>query len=281
MAEVHDASRRRPRPVLPALHRHRSLDAAHRRLQRGGKVPVHLILTFLGTRANIPIRSPQHRRHSSLLVSTGRRRLLVDCGTDWRGRLDRIHPTAILVTHTHPDHADGLRAGATCPVYAADMAWEAMRTWPLKICGQLPLDTPVVVAGFIVECRAVEHSLNAPAVGYSISAGNERLFYVPDVAALVDPVRTLRDVYLYIGDGATLTKSLLRRHGRALIGHAALATQLAWCREAGVARAVFTHCGSGLVRMRPSRAAALVSALGHAHGVNATLAYDGLVLGMR
>ena len=241
----------------------------------------HVILRFLGTRANIPIRSSRHRRHSALLVSTRQRTLLLDCGADWRGRVDRIHPTAILVTHAHPDHADGLRAGALCPVYAADMAWEVMRTWPLTICGQLPLDTPIVVAGFIVECRAVEHSLNAPAVGYRISAGNERLFYVPDVAALVDPVRTLRDVDLYVGDGATLTKSLLRRRGRALTGHAALATQLAWCREAGIARAVFTHCGSALVRMRPSRAAAIVRALGHAHGVNARLAYDGFVLGMQ
>jgi len=156
-----------------------------------------------------------------------------------------------------------------------------MRTWPLDVCSELPLDTPLEIGGFIVECRAVHHSVNAPAVGFRISAADRCLLYVPDVAALIDPERTLRDVDLYIGDGSTLTRALLRSRGRVLTGHAALATQLEWCKTAGISRAVFTHCGSQLVRMSPARADATVSALGRLHDVDARLAYDNLVLRVR
>jgi len=75
-------------------------------------------LTFLGTRGELKIRSRRHRRHSSLLVHCGDTRMMIDCGADWLGRLRAIAPTAILLTHAHPDHAAGLAEGAPCPVYA-------------------------------------------------------------------------------------------------------------------------------------------------------------------
>lgn len=45
-------------------------------------------LRFLGTRGEIDRRSPEHRRHSALLVG----RVLVDCGRDWLGEVDRLRP---------------------------------------------------------------------------------------------------------------------------------------------------------------------------------------------
>jgi hypothetical protein len=53
---------------------------------------------------------------------------------------------------------------------------------------------------------------------------------------------------VYIGDGATLTRSLIRRRAGTRIGHAPVARQLHWCYEARVQQAVFTHCGSQIVR---------------------------------
>jgi hypothetical protein len=38
-----------------------------------------------------------------------------------------------------------------------------------------------------------------------------------------------------------------------LIGHASVSTQLDWCRAGDVGRAIFTHCGSGVVRAVPSQ----------------------------
>ena len=83
-----------------------------------------LELTFLGTRGEIEIRSRRHRRHSALLVEHKNARIMIDCGADWLRRLYTIAPTAIVLTHAHPDHAGGLIHGAPCPVYAnGDRSW--------------------------------------------------------------------------------------------------------------------------------------------------------------
>lgn len=238
-----------------------------------------MTVTFLGTRGNIALRSRLHRRHSSVLLSVpGGRRVLIDCGRDWRGRLGPLHASAILVTHGHPDHADGLKAGTACPVYATAETWRSMRRWPLGIRCELPVNRPVAVAGFAIEAWPVEHSLNAPAVGFKVSARGVCLFYVPDVAAIGDPVRTLRHVDVYVGDGAVLHRSLTRARGSVVIGHASVATQLEWCRRGGVGRAIFTHCGSAIVRSDRERVDEVVGRLGRERGVDARVACDGLTL---
>jgi len=210
-----------------------------------------------------------------MLLSGRKGRVLIDCGQDWLGRVERLRPTAILLTHAHPDHAGGLKKGADCPVYATAATWQAISRWPIRVRCELPPHRPMTIGGFVIEAWPVQHSLNAPAVGFKISTGNGSLFYVPDVAFLDHPKRALQNVDLYVGDGAVLIRSLTRPRGLVLIGHAAIATQLDWCRSCGVARAIFTHCGSGIVRSTPSRAEAIVKSLGRLRGVGASLAWDG------
>jgi glyoxylase-like metal-dependent hydrolase (beta-lactamase superfamily II) len=63
-----------------------------------------MTLTFLVTRGEIDTRTRRHRMHTSLLVSHRSARV-IDCGLDWLGKLKRVRPTAIVLTHAHPDHA--------------------------------------------------------------------------------------------------------------------------------------------------------------------------------
>jgi phosphoribosyl 1,2-cyclic phosphodiesterase len=239
-----------------------------------------MTLTFLGTRANIPIRSRLHRRHSMMMVSGRRGRLIIDCGADWLGHVARLGPSAILVTHGHPDHAAGLKRGAPCPVYATARTCRAMARWPRLTKRTLSPGRPVRIAGFDVEAWPVAHSVNAPAVGFKITANGMCVFYAPDVARLIAPDSTMAGVDLYIGDGSVLNRPLVRRRGRSVIGHASVAEQLEWCRAAGVRRAVFSHCGSGIVRSEARGAEAAVGALGRGCGVDARLAHDGLKMRM-
>jgi hypothetical protein len=71
---------------------------------------------------------------------------------------------------------------------------------------------------------------------------------------------------------------MVRRKGRTLIGHAPIAAQLDWCEEAGVRRAIFTHCGSSIVRANAAQIDVLIRRLGREHGMEAQIAYDGLQL---
>ena len=107
---------------------------------------------------------------------------------------------------------------------------------------------PAVIGGTRFKAYRVEHSIRAPAVGYRVSAKAGSFFYLPDVARLPNPQEALRGIGVYIGDGATLRRTMVRIKNGVLIGHAPIATQLGWCAKAHVHKAIFTHCGSPIVR---------------------------------
>jgi ribonuclease BN (tRNA processing enzyme) len=134
--------------------------------------------------------------HSAVMVSGGGGRLLIDCGEDWLGRVRGLRPDAILISHAHDDHAAGLKRGAPCGVYASGESWRAMAAWPLTMRYVVPARHQFALAGLLVEAWPVEHSVLAPAVGYRVTAGSSRIFYVPDVACLPNPVAALAGVNL-------------------------------------------------------------------------------------
>jgi phosphoribosyl 1,2-cyclic phosphodiesterase len=235
-------------------------------------------LTFLGTRGEIKIRSRRHRRHSSLLVQYGDARIMIDCGADWSGRLRAIAPTAIVLTHAHGDHASGLAEGAPCPVYATNETLDLLHRYPIHDRRRVPLRKSMTIDGIRFQAFPVRHSIRAPAVGYRVSAGNRSFFYLPDVAELPAASAALRGIDLYIGDGATVQRSMVRKKNGTSIGDAPITFQLGWCREARVRSAIFTHCGSPIVRGDPRQVERVVRRLGVERGVDACIAYDGLRL---
>jgi phosphoribosyl 1,2-cyclic phosphodiesterase len=249
--------------------------------ERAGDVKANvgaIELTFLGTRGELKIRSRRHRRHSSLLIHCGDTRMMIDCGADWLGRLAAIAPTAILLTHAHPDHAAGLAQGAPCPVYATKKTLDLLHRYPIHDRHTLLPRKSITIGGVKFEAFPVQHSIRAPAVGYRGSAGNRSFFYLPDVAELRDISAALGGVDIYIGDGATMRRSMVREKNGNLIGHAPITAQLGWCEKAGVRRAIFTHCGSPIVRGDSRQVERTVRQLGLERGVDARVAYDGLTL---
>jgi len=232
-------------------------------------------LTFLGTRGEIEARSRRHRRHSSALVRHGGARIMIDCGADWLDRVRAIAPTAIVLTHAHPDHAAGLAKGAPCPVYATNATVDLLDRYPIGDRRKISLARTMMIGGVKFKAIAVEHSIRAPAVGYRVSAKAGAFFYVPDIAKLPDPASALRGVDVYVGDGATLVRPLVRKRNGRLIGHASIAEQLGWCAEARIRHAIFTHCGSPIVRGDARVLNAMVRQLGREQGIDARIACDG------
>jgi phosphoribosyl 1,2-cyclic phosphodiesterase len=233
-------------------------------------------LTFLGTRGEIEERTRRHRMHTSLLVSHRGAHMMIDSGLDWLGKLDRLRLSAIVLTHAHPDHAWGLKQGAPCPVYAPEKTWQELQHYPIKERRLIKERTATKVCGITVEAFPVEHSILSPTVGYRVSAGRARIFYAPDLIFIHERKAAFKGVQIYIGDGATITRSFIRRRGKALIGHAPVRTQLGWCQKEGVPRAVITHCGSEIVTGNEREISAKLRAIGAERHVEVRIAYDGM-----
>lgn len=241
-------------------------------------------LVFLGTRGQIDARSRRHRRHTSLEVSYEGRSVMVDAGEDWLGHLDEVAPRAIVVTHAHPDHAFGLKEGSPAPVWATEESWEEMQGYPIPgeerhtVEPRSPFEP---VEGITFEAFPVEHSTRAPAVGYRMAAGRVTVFYAPDLVYIHDREEALRGCSLYVGDGASMKRSMVRKQGDRLVGHASVHTQLGWCEKEGVPRAVVTHCGSQIVEGDERTLGARLRRWADERGIEAGFAHDGMELVLR
>jgi len=254
-------------------------------------------ITFLGTRGYIDITSRRHKWHASTLLTYRGKRIMIDCGLDWTKKVWSIKPDAIVITHAHPDHAWGLKYGSPCPVYATEQSWDLMSAYPIKDQYLLEPRKPVMICGLLFETFPVIHSLRAPAVGYRITAGTTIIFVAHDIIAIEQRHAALKDAQLYIGDGASITRPIIRsyfapgllpsceayrgaskdksKNGK-LFGHTTIRAQLGWCEKEGVPRAIFTHCGSQIVGGDGRVLNAQVRKLGLERGVEATVAYDGM-----
>jgi len=172
----------------------------------------------------------------------------------------------------------GIETRRACPVYAPQKTWQELQLYPIKDRHLIEERTRTKICGITFEAFPVEHSILSPAVGYRVSAGRAHIFYAPDLIFVHDRAAALKGVQIYIGDGATLTRSFIRRRGKALIGHAPVRTQLTWCEKESVPRAIITHCGSEIVTGDERKIFAKLRDIACERGVDVRIAYDGMKL---
>ena len=213
--------------------------------------------------------------HSALLLTFAGRRLLLDVGETWSGRIAKLDPDWIAITHAHPDHAFGLRGGTGASVYVTDVSRGLLKNFPVKRFCALNTGRWQRIGPFHVLAYTVVHSIRCPAVGFKVRAGGTTIVYNPDVISIDDRDRVLRGVDAFIGDGASLTRPLVRRRGNLLFGHTTVRAQLNWCKAAGIQRAFIVHCGKQIVEMNAREAQRRVDGLAGS-AVHATIAHDGM-----
>jgi len=240
-------------------------------------------LTFLGTRGGIIARSKIHHKHSTLLISHNNHRIMIDCGTDWLQSIPLITKKykleALLLTHAHPDHAEGIKNGSFCLIYASHDTIKGLAAYPIKQFIHVSYNCSYKIAN-VFSCTPyfIEHSINAPAVGWKITDGTTTIFYVPDVAKIKD-LSILKGIDYYIGDGAIITRSMLvRKKDHRVTGHASIKEQVAWCAKADIKNMIITHCGTEIVTGNQKEIAQKIENLGALYKIHIKIAYDGMVM---
>jgi len=163
-------------------------------------------------------------------------------------------------------------------VYATEKTWPELSHYPVKDRTVIKERTPTKTCGITFEAFLVEHSILSPAVGYRVSTGRARIFYAPDLIFIHDRQDALKGVQVYIGDGATVTTSSIRRRGKRLIGHSPVCTQLTWCEKEGVPQAIISHCGSEIVTGDERKLFAKLRGMAAERGIEVRIAYDGMKL---
>ncbi len=201
-------------------------------------------LLFLGTKGEIEESSPKHRYHSSLLLESGGKRLLIDYGKLRSSSLEELEVHAILITHAHPDHYAWLdeEIKTNIPVY---LTKETLNYGMFK-----PPSSHLVVPGEEFEVSSfkclpyrVMHSIRCPAVGYKIKAEGITMVYNSDLVDIIGKDDILKGVHCYIGDGSSIKANLVRRRGDQLFGHTKITTQINWCKKYNIHHIIFTHLG--------------------------------------
>jgi phosphoribosyl 1,2-cyclic phosphodiesterase len=238
-------------------------------------------LIFLGTRGEINNRTAEHKRHTSLLVSHKNKRIVIDKGTDWLNEEYGFKPDAILITHAHPDHAGGLRNNEPCKVYASGDTIRILKNLRSLDIVKIEEEKLFSFGDLSFTAFGVEHSLIAPAVGFKITAGTSSVFYSPDLIFIHNRKEALKNVKVYIGDGAAVSMSFIRKRGSKLIGHSKVQQQISWCAKEKVPKAIITHCGSEIVKNGDEKMKKKFREMGNIYGVDVQLAYDGMKILIR
>ena len=237
-------------------------------------------LHFYGTKGYVEESSRAHRGHSAFVLESAGFRLLCDFGLNRKGLLKRIVPDAVFVSHAHPDHAWGLEEGTSLPVYASAITHEITKDLPIRDRVELSPEQPAAVGPFRLTAFPVVHSVRCPCVAARIVTPDGTVVYSGDIVSFEKP-DALAGADLYVGDGSTLTGSLVRRHASgALMGHTTIRAQLGWLAKYGVPRAVFSHFGKGPIEMGDEGLASALAdlAAAKAPGCQVAVARDGLAI---
>ena len=197
---------------------------------------------------------PKNRRtRSSIVIESGKERVLVDCGPDLRNQLlsaNIHHLDGIIVTHDHADHCHGIddlrqvyyHVGKQRPLYAREFtlnrlhkrfayAFEGNPLYPAVL-------EPLEVEDGLAVGKATLRFVDQPhggitSLGIRADEGDRSLVYAIDFHELTDEMAAL-----YEGADVWICDCLRRTPHPT---HASLPSVLAWARELNVGQLLLTH----------------------------------------
>ncbi|MDQ2870968.1 MAG: MBL fold metallo-hydrolase, partial [Acidobacteriota bacterium] len=142
-----------------------------------------MLLRFLGTKGYVDAGSPSHEGHSAFTVEAAGFRLLCDFGENRRGKLAKIAPDAIFVSHAHPDHAWGLAEGTDVPVLASEATHALLSEFPIAKRLRSTNGVAQTLGPFRLTTFEVIHSIRCPCIAARIETPEGTLVYSGDIVS--------------------------------------------------------------------------------------------------
>jgi len=248
-----------------------------------------ITLKFYGTRGMIEEHNEWIDKRSALLIRYKGFELLIDAGDGID--ISKIKPDCILITHAgHPDHSNSMitYGASDIPIYCNResarviqsllgykpdalnvIPYNRMRKWKT-----LSVDPLIRIYPF-----RVLHSIIAPEIGFLIQFGKgdrKIRVLIPGDILWIDKDIYKMDVDVYIGDGSSLDRDIVRLHKEKKIpfGHASIRRQLRWIIEAGIPIAIFRHWGKWAIPLSKSEVREKIKELAEGK-VKVLIAFDG------
>ena len=215
-------------------------------------------ILFVGTRGEVEESDRNHRYHSSILIDTGRKRVLIDYG-EFSPSLDELKPTEIVISHGHIDHVGGLKRVAEegredllgIPIYTTRDVAGKLRKLGFKNVTQIRRGKTFQIDGLKITALSVLHSIRYPAVGFLLEVGGKKIWYGPDFIWLKGYTKKLNGIDIWIGDGSSLTRDLIRRNEQGeIFGHLSVAKQVRLAEKVGAKLFIVTHLGKEGIEMK-------------------------------
>ena len=204
-------------------------------------------------------KEPRNRRtRSSILIESGRKRLLVDCGPDLREQLLAAHVATlggVIVTHDHADHCHGIdelraveqAARRPVPLYARAKVLEELekrfgyifssRTFYRAVAEPVELADSLEFGDATIRFVDQPHG-GITSLGMRIDEGGRSAVYSIDFNELTEEMRSL-----YQSADVWISDCLSRRPHPT---HTHLDAVLAWAQELGVGQVFLSHLNNSM-----------------------------------
>lgn len=216
-----------------------------------------LQIRTIGTKGMIEEFSNLHYFNTAFLLTSGESRVLIDYGEENPGEafLTDLNPSAVLISHGHPDHVSRSLESLECPIWMSKETDERLdpEKYDFKIRMIFPGNS-FRIGDFEIETFSILHSVKFPMTAFKISSGGTSVGITTDIIGFHagDKDKFFDNLDIWITDCSSLTKDLIRYDDEKgePFGHLALANQLKWIENLEKSPKVFlTHFGKGPVEM--------------------------------